>query len=382
MICIIFGSDMKMKDFLNKNKKGITFGIVTVIVLAAAFFIGGNNNKTDIPTSPKKEVLQVSTVDNENNTALNNFEENTESHAQSAAESIVSENKTEEKSKNESGIISSKSEKTDKGGAADRNSDTSSAESPTRGETPNTVNNEEGKNPIHNDSQNNDNKSPYNKPQSGINTPATDKTQNEENEVHDETETETFNKENTVTNKSETEAPKKENTATNKSETGEQKSSQSEKSQSEISKSVSNEQESSEDDSNYCTFYINCTTALNSNELNDKKRKLLPSDGYIIKEAEVSFEEGESAFDVLKRVCRNNNIILEFSITPMTNAAYIEGINNLYEFDCGSLSGWTYSVNGTFPNVGCSEYILSDGDKVEFLYTCNLGADVGNYYRG
>lgn len=369
MICIIFGSDMKMKDFLNKNKKGITFGIVTVIVLAAAFFIGGNNNKTDIPTSPKKEVLQVSTVDNENNTALNNFEENTESHAQSAAESIVSENKTKEKSKNESGIISSKSEKTDKGGAADINSDTSSAESPARGGTPNTVNNEEGKNPTHNDSQNNDNKSPYNKPQSGINTPATDNTPNEENEVHDKTETETFKKENTATNKSETEV-------------GEQKSSQSEKSQSEISKPVSHEQESSEDDSNYCTFYINCTTALNSNELNDKKRKLLPSDGYIIKEAEVSFEEGESAFDVLKRVCRNNNIILEFSITPMTNAAYIEGINNLYEFDCGSLSGWTYSVNGTFPNVGCSEYKLSDGDKVEFLYTCNLGADVGNYYRG
>ena len=34
----------------------------------------------------------------------------------------------------------------------------------------------------------------------------------------------------------------------------------------------------------------------------------------------------------------------------------MEGINNLYEFSCGDLSGWIYSVNGSFPSISCSEY--------------------------
>ena len=62
------------------------------------------------------------------------------------------------------------------------------------------------------------------------------------------------------------------------------------------------------------------------------------------------------------------------------NSAYVEGINNLYEFDVGSLSGWMYSVNGWFPNYGCSRYALQNGDVVEWVYTCDLGYDVGGGY--
>ena len=35
-----------------------------------------------------------------------------------------------------------------------------------------------------------------------------------------------------------------------------------------------------------------------------------------------------------------------------------------------------YSVNGDFPNYGCSKYELQPGDEVEFVYTCDLGEDV------
>ena len=54
-----------------------------------------------------------------------------------------------------------------------------------------------------------------------------------------------------------------------------------------------------------------------------------------------------------------------------------QGIHNLYEFDCGELSGWMYNVNGWFPNYGCSRYALQDGDVIRWRYTCDLGADVG-----
>ena len=52
------------------------------------------------------------------------------------------------------------------------------------------------------------------------------------------------------------------------------------------------------------------------------------------------------------------------------------GINNLYEFDCGQGSGWMYSVNGVFPNYGCSSYKPANNDKIAFRYTCELGYDL------
>ena len=56
---------------------------------------------------------------------------------------------------------------------------------------------------------------------------------------------------------------------------------------------------------------------------------------------------------------------------------YIEGINNLYEFSCGELSGWMYSVNNKFPQRGCSSYTLKNGDDIVWSYTCDLGRDIG-----
>ena len=36
-----------------------------------------------------------------------------------------------------------------------------------------------------------------------------------------------------------------------------------------------------------------------------------------------------------------------------------------------------YSVNGAFPNYGCSQYVVQDGDIIVWHYTCDLGADLG-----
>ena len=94
----------------------------------------------------------------------------------------------------------------------------------------------------------------------------------------------------------------------------------------------------------------------------------------------VTFYEGESVFNVLQRTCKQQKIHMEFSNTPIYNSAYIEGIHNLYEFDVGNLSGWMYKVNGWFPNYGCSRYQLKDGDVIEWVYTCDLGYDVGGGY--
>ena len=132
-----------------------------------------------------------------------------------------------------------------------------------------------------------------------------------------------------------------------------------------------------------CTFSIECSTILNNlADLDPDKRELVPSNGVILAPTKVTFYEGESVFDVLQRVCKEKGIHLESSWTPIYNSAYIEGIHNLYEFDCGELSGWMYRVDGWYPNYGCSRYQLKDGEKVEWRYTCDLGKDVGCDWMG
>lgn len=139
-----------------------------------------------------------------------------------------------------------------------------------------------------------------------------------------------------------------------------------------------------------CTISINCATVLaNSDKLKKEKAPFVPKDGFILKETSVEFAAGETAFDILKRACaaghcsdnckycQADGIQLEFEYTLGYGSYYIEGIHQIYEKDCGAKSGWMYKVNGVFPNEGCSAYTVKNGDRIEFVYTCDLGNDVG-----
>ncbi len=121
-----------------------------------------------------------------------------------------------------------------------------------------------------------------------------------------------------------------------------------------------------------CTISVDCKNIYeNITDFPEEKRSLLPLDGYILPPIQIEFNEGESVFDVLKRELMKRKIHFEFS-TAAYNSAYIEGINNIYEFDCGELSGWIYSVNGIIPQYSCSEYKLKNQDVVKFTYSCTL----------
>lgn len=128
-----------------------------------------------------------------------------------------------------------------------------------------------------------------------------------------------------------------------------------------------------------CTITIVCPTIFdNLNSLNAEKAPFVPKDGTILPSTQVTFTEGETVFDVLRRVCDAAQLQIEYSYTPLYESYYVEGINHLYEFDCGPESGWMFKVNEWFPNYGCSAYTLKDGDDIVWCYTCTgLGADVG-----
>lgn len=129
---------------------------------------------------------------------------------------------------------------------------------------------------------------------------------------------------------------------------------------------------------NTCTFVIECKTILdNKDKLKKGLEKYVPDDAVIFSKT-VGFDSGESVYDILRRICDENSIQMEASYTPAFSSYYVEGINNLYEFDCGQGSGWMYSVNGVFPNYGCSSYKPANNDKIAFRYTCELGYDLQN----
>lgn len=126
------------------------------------------------------------------------------------------------------------------------------------------------------------------------------------------------------------------------------------------------------------TLSISCNTILNNKKAFDQdKLELLPEEGMILSAEQVEFKEGETVFDVLVKTTKAHKIHMEYTGAKAYNTNYIEGIHNIYEFDCGPLSGWMYKVNGVFPNYGCSSYVLKEGDIVEWVYTCDLGKDVG-----
>lgn len=127
-----------------------------------------------------------------------------------------------------------------------------------------------------------------------------------------------------------------------------------------------------------CTLEIRCDTLLaHMDELTEGKAELVPEDGVLLAETTVEFQAGDSVFDVLRKVLRQEKLHFEYTDARAYGSVYIEGIGNLYEFDCGAQSGWMYRVNGVYPGLGCSGYTLSDGDAIAFCYTCDLGADLG-----
>lgn len=130
---------------------------------------------------------------------------------------------------------------------------------------------------------------------------------------------------------------------------------------------------------NICTIEIRCDTVVDTSKLeNQAVAPYVPADGVILAVTEMEFEDGESVFDILLRATREQDIHMEFRDDNMYSGKYIEGINYLYELDAGALSGWMYKVNEQFPNYGCAACKVKRGDAIVWIYTCDLGMDVGD----
>ncbi|HAK43910.1 MAG TPA: hypothetical protein DCM59_15920 [Clostridium sp.] len=94
---------------------------------------------------------------------------------------------------------------------------------------------------------------------------------------------------------------------------------------------------------------------------------------FILKDYNIKVNEETTVYEGLAMACKENKIPL--STTGKGVTVYIQGINSLFEFDEGPKSGWIYRVNGEIPDKNAGTVMLKDGDKVEWLYTKELGED-------
>ena len=108
--------------------------------------------------------------------------------------------------------------------------------------------------------------------------------------------------------------------------------------------------------------------------LTDYDSEYIPKDGVIVPTTEFDIEEGDTVYDILVETVKMYSLHIE--TTGPKNMVYVNGINHLYEFDYGDLSGWIYKVNGETVSVGCGQCVLHDGDEIVWHYTLELGIDL------
>jgi uncharacterized protein YxeA len=93
-----------------------------------------------------------------------------------------------------------------------------------------------------------------------------------------------------------------------------------------------------------------------------------PSDlGMILKTTTVQVKSGETIFSVLLTVAKSKGIQVTYS--GKGALAYVEGIQNVYEFDYGPRSGWTCLRNGSTIEKSSGVIQVQEGDHIEWVYT-------------
>lgn len=131
---------------------------------------------------------------------------------------------------------------------------------------------------------------------------------------------------------------------------------------------------------NHVTVSVYCSTVLDNWDALDpalQEGDYIPQDGVMLAETQVGWEEGDTAFSVLQRLNEANLITLDYG-SDASMGPYVEGINYLYNGNCGQFSGWLFSINDVFPMTGCDQNVLEAGDSVKWLFSCDMGPDVGN----
>jgi len=89
--------------------------------------------------------------------------------------------------------------------------------------------------------------------------------------------------------------------------------------------------------------------------------------GTILLASKVNIQDGYTIFDVVKQAAKAKGIVVDSTGSGAT--AYIEGIDNIYEFDYCAKSGWMFKQNGATITKSVGVIKVKAGDRIECYYT-------------
>ena len=94
-------------------------------------------------------------------------------------------------------------------------------------------------------------------------------------------------------------------------------------------------------------------------------------EGMLVSATQLQYERNvtKTVFDVTMELCESRGLPVVYSGSVKRNNIYIKGIGDFHCDASGGSRGWVYYVNGTFPSIPVSSYVLKDGDLIEWQYT-------------
>ncbi|MEG2174413.1 MAG: DUF4430 domain-containing protein, partial [Oscillospiraceae bacterium] len=103
-------------------------------------------------------------------------------------------------------------------------------------------------------------------------------------------------------------------------------------------------------------------------------------DGVVLSAQTVNVPATATAYEAFVQALKAQSPPITY--TTSAYGAYFSAINGLAELSEGHpKSGWVFSVNDNFGNLGTAEQTLKNGDRIEMHYSMeNYGADVGSYW--
>lgn len=87
---------------------------------------------------------------------------------------------------------------------------------------------------------------------------------------------------------------------------------------------------------------------------------------YYLNNFEIDLEKGSTAYSATKAACAKAGVSL--TATKTMYGEYISAIGSLAEKATSKYSGWTYTVNGTYPPKAADKYTLENGDTIKWIY--------------
>lgn len=118
---------------------------------------------------------------------------------------------------------------------------------------------------------------------------------------------------------------------------------------------------------------IDATRAYNNASLPQNIKDGLQNEGMLITNAMLTLSEGKTVAETFSLLRTYDIVIVSESGAAGTFVTSIQGLEN---GACGAASGWLFRVNGEFPSEGIDSIELHNGDKVEWLFSCDGGTDV------